>query len=288
MHRFNPACIIAIAVLVGYTLLAPAIEAQQRSGIIAEISGVVVEDSGRPVAYAYLFVAGRSTAITTGDGKFQLSGLDSNSSVVIGLRRIGYIPLDTTISIASERSVVVRLQMRRLVSQLDTVLVKATRSEYDDYLDRAGFYQRMSKRIDGTFLSHRDIEKRNSLTLTSVLRDVNGVKVVSRSGKGGRNGYVVGRGGLCALGLVLDGQRVEINNPPIEAIQPRITSIIGSRPVSAVETKRAGFGAESLDQLVNLSAVSAVEVYPSASSVPNGLQHHAQGCGLIVVWTSFH
>ena len=252
------------------------------------VSGIVLDSAGEPVPYVYLSINGSRVAISDGGGKFQFLARGSHNSLLIGARKIGLAPLDTLVEAGIDENRGLRIRMRHIASQLDTVTVSAKKTEYDDYLDRSGLYQRMARNVDGTFLTSRDIEKRNSLTLTGVLRDVNGVRVVSRGGRGGKNDFVLGRGGLCALGMVLDGQRVELNNPPIESIQPRITSIIGSRPVQAIETRKSISGAESLDQLINLSGVAAVEIYPSAASVPNSLQHHAEGCGLIVVWTNFH
>ena len=286
MHRFDISRVAFGACMPLFVWCTDCLEAQTSQNSEFAISGTVVDKSGGSVPFAYLFVQGGNTTVANGDGRFRLAS-DESSRVMIGVRRIGYAPLDTTINLVAGRLQSVRLEMSRIASRIDTVFVKASSSEYDDYLDRAGYYQRLARRIDGTFLSQREIEKRNSLTLTGVLRDVNGVRVASQGGLGRRGDFVLGRGGLCALGLVVDGQRVDIDVPPIESFQPRITSIVGSRAVSTLESRRSPTRIESLDEMVNLMGVAAVEVYPSATSVPNGLQHHVRGCGLIVVWTRF-
>jgi hypothetical protein len=43
----------------------------------------------------------------------------------------------------------------------------------------------------------------------------------------------------------------------------------------------------TLDEIVTPSMIAAIEVYPSATSVPTSLQQHTDGCGLIVAWTRY-
>jgi hypothetical protein len=269
-------------------LLSSASEAQQRAKAPPAIAGELTDSSGRPIPFAYVFVDGLGTTIANSEGQFRFAQPVSATYVKIGVRRIGFQRLDTLVQMNAEVQSRLRFVLRSIANELNPVVVNEKGSGYDDYLDRAGYYQRMARNVDGTFISARDIEKRSPLTVTALMRDVSGTRVVSRGGRGGKNDFVVGRGGTCALGLVVDGLRVEINNPPIEATQPRITSIIGSRQVAATESRRGLPTDPSLDEMVNPSMVAAIEVYPSAASVPTGLHHHSDGCGLIVVWTRHH
>lgn len=110
-------------------------------------------------------------------------------------------------------------------------------------------------------------------------------RAMAVSNPAGQSRLSVGSG---TSSVVIDGQRVEVSSPPLESIQPRITSMMGGRPLAAVH-KRAGSGPDnpSLDEIISPSMIAAIEVYPSAASVPNELQHHTDGCGLILAWTRY-
>lgn len=247
-------------------------------------SGVVTDQEGKPVSYAHVYEHRTGVAtVTDSHGKFTLTS-SPGAGIDIRLRRIGFSPLDTALQAGALQGL--RLVMKRVSQQLDTVRIRAEGSTYDEYLDRSGYYQRQARRIDGTFISAAQIEKRNATELTAVLRDVNGVRVVSRGGRA-KNNFVVGRGGVCSMGLVIDGQSVPTNAPTNEEVQPRIMSIMGGRPVPATHKKLPHPGVASVDELVPPEMIAGLEIYPSAASVPNSLAHHVDGCGLIVVWTRF-
>jgi hypothetical protein len=245
----------------------------------------VTDSAGQPVSYAYVFDRTDGSHTVTGhDGRFRIVIANTNASTIIGVRRIGYQPVDVPVVPGTANTNQLIVVMPRIAVALDTVRVRAVSGQYDEYLDRTGYYRRSAKSPDGSFITAAQIERRNATEITAVLRDVNGVRVISRTGRGGKMSFPVGRGGLCALGLVIDGQRVKINSPSTESLQPRITSIMGGRPVAAIQNDS---GPESLDEMVPPSMVAAMEVYPSAASVPNELQHHVRGCGLVVVWTRY-
>ena len=117
----------------------------------------------------------------------------------------------------------------------------------------------MAKAVEGSFLTDRDIEKRNVMRATQLFQTLPGVRLAPGSGRGGPKGgdSPVGRGGRCKLGLVVNGQLMPYG-----------------------ET-------ESFDDLVPIHAVGGIEVYPSAESVPSTLQGYVKGCGLVVVWIKY-
>ncbi len=277
--------IVGIGFIVGTSLPQPAYGQPRSLDQRLYVSGRVVDSAGKPVPYAHVFESLTGSAvITSRDGEFSLASLDSSGTAVLVVRRIGYRPLDALIS-AMEKPSRVELVLQRIAGGLEPLTIRARASDYDDYLDRSGFYRRMALQPDGSFITARQIDRRTATEITAVLRDVPGIRVISRNGRGGKNNYVAGRGGLCALGLVVDGQRIDTNAPPRESTQPRITSIVGSRPTSSTHGRQ---GDASIDEIVPPAMVGGIEVYPSHSSVPNGFAHHVDGCGLIVVWTRYH
>jgi len=196
--------------------------------------------------------------------------------------------METTVSSNSVGQAPLRLVLSAVVRALDPVTIDASSGGYNEYLDRSGYYRRMAHAIDATFITSQQLTQRNPTEITQMLRNVSGVRIVSMGGmkRGVKNSVPLGRGGLCVLGLVVDGKRVEFEAPSVEAIQPRIPAMVNGRRVSALNDPSSGIQG-TIDELVPPSMVAAIEVYPSAASVPNELQHHVHACGLIVVWTKF-
>lgn len=117
---------------------------------------------------------------------------------------------------------------------------------YSESLDRAGYYRRMAIAIDATFMTPEQIKRRDSNGTATLLNDVAGVNVVSKGARQGRSSVATSDSG-CTLGVVVDG-------------------------------KRAG------DETLPPSVTGAMEVYPNATTVPEELRHHANGCGLVLIW----
>lgn len=110
--------------------------------------------------------------------------LPGTSEFVISARKLGYSPVDTTVSDPHQNAIAIT--MRPIPQGLKTVVIRGN-SGYDEYLDRTGFYRRFATRVDGTFLSREQIERRNVTEISAVLRDVSGVRVISQGGRAGKN-----------------------------------------------------------------------------------------------------
>jgi outer membrane receptor for ferrienterochelin and colicin len=110
----------------------------------------------------------------------------------------------------------------------------------------AGFYARKANNRFGTFIERESFLKRNPPRASEVLRSVSGVQLQTS----GRIGSVVRLHG-CKPMIYLDGQRVP--------------------------------GAE-LDEVVTVSDVAAIEVYPTLGAIPPQFLDLSSRCGSIVVW----
>jgi hypothetical protein len=255
---------------------------------VTEVKGIVVDSSGNPVPYAYLSTTAGLSTVTRTDGRFALRGSGLGDSITFTARRIGFRPFYDRIAVDRASGQPIRLIMTALPTTLATVEVHNDATGYDEYLDRSGYYRRVAKAIDGQFISYDRIVKRNPTELTSMLSDVRGIRVERDYGKRGKGGsYVLGRGGVCTMGLVVDGRRIEVTGPSNEAVQPRIPAIINGTRVSVTTPKNYGLPAGSIDEMVPVDMIGAIEVYPSAGSVPNEFHQLTDGCGLIVVWTRY-
>jgi hypothetical protein len=252
------------------------------------IHGTVRDTKGAPVPFAYVFAAGIS-AVTSQSGAFTIKTSGQLPvGTVVTVRRLGFSPSSVVFTDSLSRNIGITLSP--LETALATVTVIGKTGDYDEYLDRFGYYRRSAKAVDGTFISDADIIRRNPMHVTQVLRNIAGVRVISRAGKAGQNDFPVGRGGLCALGLVVDNQRVRYHKPSNADLQPRMaTSMLkGSPPPLANDGIISGNTSGSFDEMIGINQVKAIEVYPSAASVPNDLQQHiVDGCGLVVVWTKY-
>lgn len=267
--------------ILGWILVAvvPAVDAQTPN----EIVGVVVDDEGRPVPNAFVVERGSGRSMVTGTaGVFTITMASSQSTLDLGVRRLGFRPLDTLVVAPGST---LRLIVARAPAALDTVrVVSRSAGEYREYLDRTGVYERMSRLVDGTFIGREEIVRRNVTRTSSLLQDAPGVRVRTANGRGGRVSVPLGRGGLCALSLAIDGQRVRYQAPPPDQLQPRIQSIYGGRGTSPVHNENDATGL-FFDEVVEPQSIAMIEVYPSAAAVPASLRHLAGSCGLVAVWT---
>ncbi|HEX6575128.1 MAG TPA: carboxypeptidase-like regulatory domain-containing protein [Gemmatimonadaceae bacterium] len=265
----------------GMTLSTTAAAAQR----MQSIEGSVVDSLGHPISFAYISTNAGSSGVAGVDGRFRFPVSIDARFIVVSARRIGFHPVSDTIQFNGAQSLPIRLTMRGIPTHLTDVEVKGTADGYDEYLDRSGYYRRVAKAIDGTFIDKAMIDKRNPAELTAMLTGVRGIRVERDYGKQGKSSYILGRGGICRLGLVVDGQFVATQGPSNEAIQPRIPAIIDRIRVP-VTTPRGPPGVP-IDETVPVDMIAAIEVYPSATSVPNEFHHHTDACGLIVVWTRY-
>jgi hypothetical protein len=257
------------------------------AGQIRVLSGVVTDSQGNPVSFAYVFERESNIAIVTRkNGTFETGIPAGIGRLVFDARKIGFAPASVEIGPANVGPIKIILQR---ISVVDTVIVRANAQGYDEDLDRVGFYRRKATAIEGTFISSDAISRRSSMRASAFLRDATGTRLVY-GGIGDTEAYPLGRGGMCPLGLVIDNRLVQYKHPSVERLRPRI-----AKPIPGQEgqpTAPAIFNEsdvpETFDDLVPTSMVGGMEVYPSASSVPNELQHHVHdSCGLIVVWTGF-
>ena len=234
-----------------------------------EISGVVSDSiSQQPIAGARLLLldsAGTAIAVTVSgtDGAFSFK-LPHVGEYRLVISRIGYTSLATKrFTIDSAFTARVSLSLPATPLTLDTVAVFANGDERRlQYLADAGFYRR--KQIGfGHFLTRADIDKRDAQSMTDLLHDIPGVRVIC----GGPHCNVTMRAassmfmrGTCQPSVVLDGVLIRAGGTP-------------SR------------GDLLLDDLINPFNVEALEVYPGPEGVPVQYSGYLSPCGAIIAWS---
>jgi hypothetical protein len=114
-----------------------------------------------------------------------------------------------------------------------------------------GFYDRMQRRTFGSFITRDQIEKRNPMWTSDLLRTVPGLVVTPR-----------------ANGIGFDVRTTE-----------------GCRPEVFVDGIRYPLFFESVDDVVHPDEIEGIEVYAHAAEVPAEYVVPGSSCGAIAIWT---
>jgi hypothetical protein len=232
----------------------PAVQMMRGSG---RLRGNVVGANARPISGARVSLWGTGIEVASdAEGRFSLSGLPAGTHMV-EVRAVGFTPATQAVDIVQGAPGSAEIELANLAFALDTVRVTAQRERiYTNARDAA--FERRLKYSTGHVIDEAQIEKRQPIVLTDLLRSVPGVLVVP----GKRSGYdVFMRGGLAVLGngycrpdVWVDGSR--ITNDELFPF----------------------------DMMVSVHDVRAVEVYARGGIVPPDLAS-TSGCGVIGIWT---
>jgi hypothetical protein len=235
----------------------PAVASRDSTGAVrptavrgtARVFGKVVNKNGAPVAGARVGLMGNSAAtLTRTNGDFVLDSLPAGTQALV-VRQIGYTPTEVPVDLSSRAPARVTVKLGAFVPELSAVEVVAVREQG---LQKVGFLDRKRRSAGGYFLGPEQLEKRNALRFTDVMRTVPGIRVSEQNGqamltpsRGATNGCVT---------IVVDGAKWQQLEPG------------------------------DLDTFVRPNEVAAVEVY-NGPSVPPEFATPGQDCSAIVVWT---
>jgi hypothetical protein len=208
----------------------------------ASLTGVVRGMDGEPIADALVRVVDAAGGVRTDSaGRFSLANLPAGTQM-LEVRRIGYLLGQRPVELRGGRSVAQAVELARIVS-LDSIRVVARRTRYREFESRA-----RHGRGSGIFLSEDEIEKRNVVETSDLLRAVPGFMVIGtgldaqvKSTRGTRSILL-----RCEPNIVIDGmQHQEIN-------------------------------------LVRPSDIGAIEAYGGPAGAP---VQYDSACGVILIWT---
>jgi TonB family protein len=183
---------------------------------------------------------------TTGDdGRIRLAGLPDGPAKV-EVRRIGYRPasLEVTLPAAGQ----IRVELEAVPQRLAEVVVRASRRVYSGRM--ADFNRRRDLGF-GRFLTAEEIDRRNVIRTSDLLRMLPGVNVQTR----GAQSAISIRGNMCAPFIWLDGMPASAGYLDVDAFAP--------------------------------NSLAGIEVYSGAATVPVELRG-ARGegsCGVIALWS---
>jgi hypothetical protein len=247
--------VVAIAWLLWALCLSATVTGAQQPAQRVSVWGTVGDfQTGEPVAGAFVKIDGNVGAVTNESGRFRV--VLAPGSHQVDIRRLGYEPRTFMIRLGPN---VIEAELRMALSQVPMELPEVVvRGEGTKMVfgDRRAFYRRQRLGF-GHFVTRADIERGQPQVLSDVLRSVPGVEVY-QSGIEDARIRMKGRFGSCAHQqgplIIIDG--IEI-------------------PTS------------SLDALVPVQFVEAMEVYTSPGQLPAEFNRPRAACGVIVVWTRY-
>lgn len=222
------------------------------------VSGVVADSGGRTVAYVTLDGGPKYRTVTNAVGEFRFS-LPTNVGLEISVRRIGFLP--TKVRVEPGADTTIRVTIEQLAVLMTTQIVRA--QQQIRTLETRGFYLRLQDQergaLVGEFITPEEIEMRNPQRVSQLLEQRRGIQVRrANSCQVITTCYRVFGPGGCAATVYLDNQRLN-----------RID----------------GGDVPAIDELIPVSGVSAIEVYPRGSSAPPRFQPLSGTCAIVVIWT---
>ena len=209
------------------------------------IDGIVTDTSLVALAEATISLFGTEIRVVTGtNGRFRILRVPAGQHIVIA-RRVGYEPASARVQVSATDTLRLSFALERIVSTLDTVVVAEKRRSPK----MAEFGERRKYSIGGKFMTQAEIEKRNTVFATELIRTFVSVRVVS--------------GGAASA-------RQPIGMPPC-----LMTVLVDGLPFRG-----------SLDNLPSPKLLAGIEVYAGPATIPLPYKRTERGtCGLILVWT---
>ena len=216
-------------------------------GQTREFSGLVTDSAGVPVVAAIVEVPGTAIRTRTNEqGEFHLQGIQAGVAE-IRVRRLGFSATTQHLRVnANESAEDVRVVLGAVPTSVAPVVVQAARVEYTGRL--AGYYERLHRRSNGSFITREQLDKNENKSLSQMLSSMPSVRPV-------RGGAVRMRGMRCRPLVWLDGVPMPAGEVDLDAF-----------PVSTLQGVEVYLGTSNA---------------PAAYSPPPG----TSSCGSVLLWS---
>jgi hypothetical protein len=275
----KPFCAVAASLLAVIVAAPPAFGQAAPTGR-ASVRGTITA-GGRPLA-GVLVMRSLSGDSTRSDslGRYAIRGLGAGRHI-FEVRKRGFAPIEMEINFPTDTT--------GLVGDIPMESSAAGDAVLNEKLAREGFTERRRRaqeRDRATFIGPDEIEEKQALRVSQLFDGVRDVVVRFERGISVLYG---GGDGRCVMYAWIEHQRLDNAFPPAGSALP------SSRGASSA-THYTG-----LDELIPLSQIAAIEIYPRPSQVPQDYQRSSQQvaassrgrdletrsaeCGAIIIWT---
>jgi hypothetical protein len=240
--------ILRFAVVVSACALATSLVAAQPRPAVGAIDGVVTDTNLVSLGDATASILGSNIQVVTGaNGRFRIYAIPAGQYILV-VRRLGYEPSSIAVQVAGGDTLRMSFTLERIATTLDTVMIAEKR-----YSMRMAEFEGRRRAGFGQFMTQADIEKRNSVYTSDLMRTFTSVIVTTpQDARGGH--YAASIRGRCLFQVFVDGVAVPTPN---------------------------------LDDLPTPSTYAGIEVDAGPSEIP--LQYKTTGgggfCGVILLWT---
>jgi TonB family protein len=206
MRRASRALIVTLGLV--------ACEQSAHAQALGNITGVVTDSAGTPIANVEVSIFGAPGTRTDDLGRFKISA--PVGLVSLTARRIGYQPATRQFQLnGGSQAKEVGIEMNALPSVLKPVVVRTSKVDYTGRL--AGYYKRLESQNSGYFISRDVIDRENPRTLSQLLTHVPAVN--TKSMRAGGTGVRM-RGRQCWPLVWLDGLQMGAGEVDLDAFPP--------------------------------------------------------------------
>lgn len=248
--------------LIGMIIASPA------AGQISIVGRVIDDVTEVPLSQARVTLLARDGSVlfrteTTETGTFEFE-VERVSAVRLNATRLSYRANTTPLLYFDGREffqVEIRLDPEAiLLAPLEVIAW----SELPENALHQGFQQRLETGL-GIYITREEVERRNPMFVTDLLREVQGLAVTG-SGIGSRPVVEMARsvGKNCATQIWVDG------------------FLLNRRTVTLAGVRAADF---RIDDAVSPASVEGIEIYRGLSTVPAEFLNPDAECGVIAIWT---
>lgn len=209
------------------------------------IDGIVSDTSLVALREATVAVLGSSLRVVTGEnGRFRLVAVPAGQ-YILTVHRVGFTPVAAAVQVGDADTLRLSFAMQRIVTPLDTMVVTARA-----VLQRMSGFEERRKLGFGSFLTRDQIENRNGIYVSDLLRVLPDVRIV-------------------------DGLRGEY------AFNTRLTNCLFQFFVDEVLMPTP----LDLHLLPSPRDIAGMEVYFGPATIPLQYKPANSGCGVILIWT---
>jgi hypothetical protein len=241
--------------------------------LLAVVAGRVVNDSSMPMVDVAVGLPdlGRS-ALTDATGGFQLGNVPSGLHRIT-VRRLGFLPADTTLTISvadtvRPRFVITRAPAVRRAPTLDTVQVRAMA-----LIPSFDAHRELGR---GHFLTRDTLEKMTNRPLSSILSEMPGARIVPIQGSGG--GFLATRRrSMATFRSIQEGSAMRVIE---QGFCPAQVYVNGA-PAYSGRPGDLPFDINSFSP----DAIEAIEYYAGPAEVPPRYAGSNVECGVLVIHT---